>query len=163
MTSDTAPGKPPGRNLRWALIASLALNVLIVGGVGASLVPHFWKRGHRAPGLLGFAQTLPPERGSMIREKVQGERATFDALRKEEREARKAARSVLIEEPFDAAKFKAALDRAATADDKESRTRMSLLVETATELTPEERRQLHDWFEKHRKRGRHHRRDKPSE
>lgn len=167
MTNDTT-GTGSGRNLRPALMASLALNVLIVGGVAAALLlPHLhgWKGHHRATGLVGFAATLPADRGDMIRQKVQGEKANFEAIYKEEREAREAARSALIEEPFDAAKFKAALDRAAAANDKETRARMALVADTAAQLTPEERKQLHAWFERHRAR-KHRRRDdepKPNE
>ncbi len=159
MTNGTT-GPGPGRNLRLALMASLALNLLIIGGVAAALLlPHLhgWKGRHR-PGLAGFAETLPPDRAEMVRQKVQGEKANFEAIRKEQRDAREAARVILVEEPFDAAKFKAALDRVADALDKETRTRMGLVADTAPQLTPEERKQLHAYFEKHRPR-KHRRHD----
>lgn len=166
MTSDDAP-KPPaaGRNLRLALIVSLALNVLIIGGVAGTLLAsrhHGWKgHGDRAFGLLGFARTLPPERAEKIRQRMASGKANLSALRKAERQAREEARGVLAEEPFDAEKFKAALSRAAEAEAKEKSARMSLLAETAAELTPEERRQLHNWFEKRRARSRRNRYRKP--
>ena len=82
-------------------------------------------------------------------------------LRKAERDARDAARAILMQEPFDAEKFKAALARAAEADAKEKSARMSLLATTASELTPDERRQLHSLvreapraFPAHARRGR---------
>ncbi len=166
MTNDATAAS--GRNLRPALMASLALNILIIGGVAAALVlPHLhgW-RGHPKPmGLAGFAETLPPERAEMVRQKVQGEKASFEAINKEVRESREAARVVLVEDPFDAAKFKAALDRVAQALDKETRTRMALVADTAAQLTPDERKQLHAYFEKHRPH-KHHRQDdalKPNE
>ena len=74
----------------------------------------------------------------------------LDSLRDDA--ARDAARAILMQEPFDAEKFKAALARAAEADAKEKSARMSLLATTAAELTPDERRQLHNWFEKRRAR-----------
>jgi uncharacterized membrane protein len=166
MTSDDAP-KPPaaGRNLRLALIVSLALNVLIIGGVAGTLLAsrhHGWKgHGNRAFGLLGFARTLPPERAEKIRQRMASGKANLSALRKAERQAREEARGILAEEPFDAEKFKAALSRAAEAEAKEKSARMSLLAETAAELTPEERRQLHNWFEKRRARSRRERYRKP--
>ena len=156
MTNDTTAGS--GRNLRPALMASLALNVLIVGGVAAALLlPHLHggKRHPEPTGLAGFAETLPADRGEFVRQKVQAEKATFEAIHKEQREAREAARTALVEEPFDVAKFKAALDRIAQADDKETRTRMALVADTAAQLTPDERKQLHAYFEKHRGRKRH--------
>jgi Spy/CpxP family protein refolding chaperone len=41
---------------------------------------------------------------------------------------------------------------AAEADAKEKSTRFSLFAEMVATLTPEERRQLHAWFEKRRAR-----------
>jgi uncharacterized membrane protein len=156
MSNDATAGS--GRNLRLALTASLALNILIVGGVAAAFVlPHLhgWK-GHPKPGsLAGFAETLPPDRAEIVRQKVRGEKANFEALSKEERESREAARVILTEDPFDVAKFKAALDHVAQALDKQTRARMTLVADTAAELTPEERKQLHAYFEKHRPH-RHH-------
>jgi len=156
MTNDATPGS--GRNLRPALMASLALNILIVGGVAAALLlPHLHGgKGHpKASGLAGFAETLPADRAEFVRQKMQAEKANFDAIFKEQREARDAARTALVADPFDAATFKAALDRAAQAYDKETRTRMALVADTAAQLTPDERKQLHAWFQKH---GRHARR-----
>lgn len=162
MTSD--PGAGPSRkspfNLRLALMVSLALNVLIIGAVAGTLLVsrhHGWK-GHKfkGAGLAGFARTLPAERGEAVRQKLESDQAILAPLRKEERAARDAARAVLVTEPFDVEKFKSALDRAADADAKEKRARMRLLAETAASLTPEERRQLHNWFEKRRKRFRKH-------
>jgi uncharacterized membrane protein len=156
MTNDTTAGS--GRNLRPALMVSLALNVLIVGGVAAALLlPHLHggKRHPQHTGLAGFAETLPADRGEFVRQKVQAEKANFEAIFKEERESRQAARAILVEEPFDVAKFKAALDRVAQAYDKETRTRMALVADTAAQLTPDERKQLHAYFEKHRARKRH--------
>ncbi len=156
MTSDNGagPGRPARFNLRLALMASLALNVLIIGVAAGSLLighHHGWHgHGFRGAGLSGFARTLPPDRGEVIRQKLESDRAVLDPLRKEEHEAREAARSVLMTEPFDVEKFKAALARAVDADEKEKRARMNLFAETAATLTPEERHQLHEWFEKRR-------------
>jgi uncharacterized membrane protein len=162
MTSDNAagPGRPAGFNLRVALMASLALNVLIIGAVAGTLLVsrHHGRGGHgfKGAGLSGFARTLPPERGEAMRQKLESNRATLEPLRQEEREARDAARSVLMTEPFDVEKFKATLSRVVDADEKEKRARMALFAETAATLSPEERRQLHNWFEKRRKHYRHH-------
>ena len=158
MTNGTTGGS--GRNLRPALMASLAFNVLIVGAVAAALLLPFLHGGkrHRPPpptGLAGFAETLPADRAAFVRGKVEGQKEAFEAIFKEQRESRQAARAILMEEPFDVAKFKAALDRVAQAYDKEARTRMTLVADTAAELTPEERKQLHAYFEKHRARKRH--------
>ena len=157
MTSaNAAPSPPSYSRLRLALMASLALNVLIIGAVAGTFLmsSHQGWGGHKRKqfGLMGFAQTLPADRAEIIRAKIASEEAAMAPLRKAERHARDAARAILMQEPFDAEKFKAALARAAEADAKEKSARMSLLVTTASELTPDERRQLHSWFEKRRAR-----------
>ncbi len=152
MTSDNAAGRPPaGRTLRLALMASLALNVLIVGAVAGTLLwphhHHHW-RGQAYKGFAGFARTLPSEREEAIRQDIERNRAALAPLRKAERETRDAARKLLLADPFDVEKFKAALALAAEADAKEKSTKFSLFAEMAATLTPEERRQLYTWFEK---------------
>jgi len=158
MTSDNAAGRPAaGRRLRLALMASLALNVLIIGAVAGTMLfgrHHGWRHHGHHGGLLAFARTLPPERGEMLRKKIESERVVLEPLREAERKARDEARSVLTAEPFDIEKFKAALDRAADADAKEKKARMALFADTAATLTAEERRKLHFWFEKRRARWR---------
>jgi uncharacterized membrane protein len=160
MTSDNAAGKPPaGRTLRVALVASLALNVLIIGAVAGTLLwphHHHWK-GQAYKGLAGFARTLPSEREEAIRQDIERNRAALAPLRKAERETRDAARKLLLEDPFDVEKFKAALALAAEADAKEKSTKFSLFADMAATLTPEERRELHAWFEKRHARYRHYR------
>lgn len=157
MTNVNAAPSPPSNNrLRLALMVSLALNVLVIGAVAGTLLmspKHGWG-GHKRKqsGLIGFAQTLPADRAEVIRAKIASEEAALVPLRKAERDARDTARAMLMQEPFDAEKFKAALARAAEADAKEKSARMSLLATTAAELTPGERRQLHTWFEKRRAR-----------
>lgn len=162
MTSDNVPGKPAGRGMRIALMASLALNVLIIGGVmGSMLVARYHWKAHsgKAFGLLAFAETLPADRAEVVRKTVEEREATLAPLRQAEREARASARSALTAEPFDAAKFSEALARAADADAAEKRARLQILADTAAVLTQEERRKLHDWFEARRRRFRHHHKD----
>jgi uncharacterized membrane protein len=158
MTTDNGAG-PTRKNIfnqRVALMLSLALNVLIIGAVAGTFLMgrHHGHHGrwHKGGVLAGFANTLPPERGEAIRQRLESDRATLAPLRKEEDEARVAARSVLLTEPFDVEKFKAALERKVEADVKEKRARTALFAEMVTSLTPEERRQLHNWFEERRKR-----------
>jgi uncharacterized membrane protein len=154
MTSDNAAGRPStGRGLRLALMASLALNVLFIGAVGGTLIwsrHSGWRPHGRHGGLMAFTQTLPPERGEALRRKIESQEMVLEPLREAERQARDAARSALMTEPFDIEKFKAALERAADADSKERKARLAVFAETAAVLTPDERRQLHLWFERRR-------------
>ena len=155
MSDATQPSRFSPRALRWALVASLALNVLIIGTVAGTLCfsrfgdgPH--GEGFKKSPLLGFARTLPRERSDMIRQKFADAQPNMEAMRKGIRDARAAVREVLMAETFDQAKFNAALDGVVQAETNVARARTSLFGDTVGQLTPEERRQLHDWFEKRR-------------
>lgn len=153
MTDATANARSPYRNLRLALMASLALNVLIIGGVGGTLLlgrHHHGGPGPRGSGLLGFAHTLPRERSDMIRQKAADAQPSMEKSRKGVRDARDAARTALLAEPFDQAKLDTALEGIVQAQADEKRARAKLFGDTAGQLTPDERRQLHDWLEKTR-------------
>ena len=99
---------------------------------------------------MGFAHTLPRERSDMIRQKFADLRPNMETIRKSILDARAGVRAALIAEPFDQAKFSAALDGIVDAKTKEQRARVTLFGETVGQLTPEERRQLQDWLEKRR-------------
>ena len=155
MSDATQPSRFSPRTLRWALVASLALNVLIIGTVAGTLC--FSRLGHHQHGdgvrkspLLRFARTLPRERADIIRQKFADAQPNMEALRKETRDARASVREALIAETFDQAKFNAALDGIVRADTDVTRARTSLFGDAVGQLTPEERRQLHDWLNKRR-------------
>jgi Spy/CpxP family protein refolding chaperone len=160
MTTDTgAPQPGSSRRLRTLLMASLAFNVLIVGSVAGTLLfgRHHGSKGphHKGFALSSFTQTLPAERSDALRQYLEGEEATLAALRKAKFAARGKARAILSTEPFDPAKFRAALDEAVAAGQAEKKARSALLADTAEKLTPEERQQLHQWFEQRRARYKH--------
>jgi Spy/CpxP family protein refolding chaperone len=98
--------------------------------------------------LLGFARTLSRERSDMIGQKFADAQPNMEALRKGIRDARAAVRQALMAETFDQAKFNAALDGVVQAETNVARARTALFGESVGQLTPEERRQLHDWLEK---------------
>jgi uncharacterized membrane protein len=155
MTGATEPAWLSPRTLRWALIGSLALNVLIIGTVvGTLCISRFGhdrhREGFRGSPLIGFARTLPRERSDFIRQKYADAQPSLEATRKGIRDARAAVREVLTAETFDQAKLNAALDGIVAAQSSESRAKTALFGETVGQLTPEERRQLHDWLEKRR-------------
>ena len=139
------------RKLRYALMASLALNVLVIGAVAGTLC---FKRpgpgGPKGSGLLGFAHTLPRERSDMIRQKFADSRSQMETLRQAIGNARAGVRTTLTAEPFDRAKLNAALDGVVQAENNEHRAKVTMFGETVGQLTPEERKQLHDWLEKRR-------------
>ena len=154
MSDVPAPSRFSPRTLRWALVASLALNVLIIGAVAGTVC--FSHRGplhgfaSKGPGLLGFAHTLPRERSDMIRQRFADAQPNMETLRRGIRDARAKVREALIAEPFDQQKLDAALEGVAQAENNITRDKVAMFGTTVSQLTPDERRQLHDWLEKRR-------------
>jgi uncharacterized membrane protein len=152
MTLDnTAPAASSYRKLRLALMASLAVNVLIIGGIaGAMLMGPHHKGPHRGTLLLSFSRHLPGDRADLVRQNVADAQPALETLRKAEREARETVRAQLVADPFDQGKLDAALDQLVQADTKEHTARVAVFGKTVGQLTPEERRQLREWLDKHR-------------
>ncbi len=154
MSETTRPPRFSPRTLRWVLIGSLALNVLVLGAVASTFcISHFGGPPHQAfksPPLLGFARTLPRERSDMIRQKVADAQPGLETARRGIRDARAAVRAALSAEPFDQSKFNAALDVIVDADTKEARAKATLFADIVLALTPQERIQLHEWLDKRR-------------
>lgn len=155
MTTET-DGTSQGR-ARWgsrALIASLALNLLLVGALGSGA----WhsRHGHRGSGpdgdggLMGFVRHLPSDRQKILREDVEKARQEVRPLRRAVRDAWFDANTALSAEPFDREKYKAAVARLTEAETKFRTAIADQLADTASKLTPEERSRLQAWREKRR-------------
>lgn len=142
------------RRLKYALIASLALNLLIVGAVAGTMYG-FGKK-HRGFGmgrgedfgLMGLTHRLPDDRKKEIRKRLRDDREALRPFVDELRTARRAAADSLAAEPFD----KTALDGAiSAARDKERALReaaIAAFLTQAEQLTAAERRMLADWWMK---------------
>jgi uncharacterized membrane protein len=153
MSESTPASRFSPRTLRWALIGSLAVNVLVIGAVVSALCgfrgpPH--ERGFRGPPLLGFARSLPRERGDVLRQKIADAQSNLETLRREMRDARGGVRAALTADPFDQAKLDAALGEIVTAEANEARGKTALFGDVVRTLTPQERSDLHVWLEKNR-------------
>jgi uncharacterized membrane protein len=151
MTTDIG-GAPDSRS-KWlyrGLVASLALNLLFAGGLGAAAWHH--RHGPRGDdvGLMGFARELPGERQKVVREDIAAARLTIRPLRTAVREAWDDANSVLTLEPFDKDKYKASMDKLTEAEGRFKSAIASVLADTAAKLTPEERKSLQGWRERRR-------------
>ena len=155
----------PERRSRWlyaGLIASLALNLLFIGGVARAKWHHRHEGGrHGDAGLIGFVNQLPADRQSLVRGDVEAARETIRPLRKAVRDAWSDANMALTAEPFDKDKYKAAVDRLTEAESRFKAAVAASLADTAAKLTPEERSRLQGWREKRRPDifGRHGRHD----
>ncbi len=146
-----------GRWLAVALMASLALNLALIGATGGLLWRNHFdpadaKGGHVVPNLLTYTSTLPEQRRKQLWERTGGERRTMQPLRADLRAAREAALKVLTEETFDRTAYMEAQNRLLAADVKAREAVYRLYGEIAANLTAEEKRGFREWREKVRPR-----------
>ena len=148
--------KPPVNRLRRVLIASLAINLLLVGTATGA----FWRaRHHGFPGfgndlgMMGFVRQLPGDRQPAVRDQLTTERQALRPLRREVRETWNAANAELAAEPFDKEKFQAAMAKSRNAAAKFDEAISTALVSIAEKLTPAERKLLKEWRDRHRPHG----------
>ena len=144
---------------RWAvpaLIASLALNLIVIGTAAGFLWRHLpafqaANADHLPPSLLNYASTLPPARYKEIVVATDQRRESVRPLRRQLREAREAAVNALVAEPFDKARFQAAQEQVLAADQKAREAVFQLYTDIAANMTPEERRAFAEWRQARRK------------
>lgn len=148
--TDSSPASPP-RLRRWLLVASLVLNVFLIGGVAAGLVaqhgvPFFG--GHDRPRLMGLPS--PHRIRAALPESAQPAiDAVFATRRQEMRpriralvEARQGVAAAIRAEPFDRAALEGAL---ATLREREAAVAagaQSAIAELASGLDADSRARL---------------------
>lgn len=129
-----------------ALVASLGLNLLVVGivaGVGYSARHAGGMRGSDlGPAMLRYSAGLPAERRAQVRAGLEAERDKIKPLRDEVRQARREAGEALMREPFEPARFRAAQARLMEAETNLRRVGLDVFTDMASKLTGEERREL---------------------
>jgi len=139
------------RYLYPGFVASLALNLLFVGGLAAAAWHHHNAHARTPePGLLGFVRELSPDRQDVVREEITAAREAMKDQRNAVRKVWLDTNALLTAEPFDKAKFKAALASLATAEAGYKSSLNDALAETADTLKPDERKLLQVWREKRR-------------
>lgn len=159
--SETTTPAAGSRRMKYVLIGSLALNLLFVGAV----VGMGFKKHHHGPGpggphysLMGLTRVLPDDRRKEVVEILKKEHAAMRPGMEELRKARHDAARRLADEPFDRAELERAISDVA---EKEQSLRSSMLetfLTQAARLTPDERKQLSerwqkraDWMARHAK------------
>lgn len=159
-----APSSTPVRRQapRWMWIVmtiSLALNLLVVGFVGATAWA--WHRGAFGPGIFraahGVYHELPAERRREVRAIIAGHHEQLRERRRAVRAARNGVAERLGAEKFDRAAFETALKRLHEAELAKRQGAVPMLGEIAQKLTVHERRAfLHAfrrWHRHHEPRG----------
>jgi uncharacterized membrane protein len=139
------------RYLFPGFIASLAVNLLFVGVVLAAVWHRHFEEAAPPPpdkGFLGFVDKLAPDRQSIIKDKILAARASMKDLRADMRKKWIDANGLLDVEPYDKAKFLAALMALRASEDSFKNAIYNSVAETAEDLTPDERKLLLKWREK---------------
>lgn len=151
MTDTPSTATPAARWPRWKrilLVASLALNLLVIGIVATAAVRH----GFAPPAqwaeqatIVSFARGLPEERRRLIWDATRADRQALRPFRAELRRARAEVRAELTAPSFDEARYKAAHERLLDAEVRARRAAHSLFETVARLLTPAERRAFAEW------------------
>lgn len=142
--TEITPAQPGGRS--WALIVSICLNVALIAMIIAAIGGMFFHRGRPwEGGPLGIHAMLdvatPPERAK-IQSIVDRHHDRLQDLGDRARAARSAAHEVFAQPNFDRAAYTQALDKMRAADDALKVEVGAMMGEAASELSPEERKQL---------------------
>lgn len=135
------------RRWRWLLLASLAVNLVFVGGLAAVWFhgpPGHWRSGasQTAFGLMRFSRELPPERRDAVRAHLREARPVLRDLKTGLREARLNAAKVLASPSYTPEAMKAAMDAIAQGDSRMREAGTAALLKAIEELSPQERQKL---------------------
>jgi len=158
--SDAAPAVNRRRQLpRWIwviLIASLAINLFVVGVVARAFWPARYASANQGGGLFGnlmaYTRALPDDRRAAVRQGIDREPqfAALRPLREELRAARQEAARAFKAEPFDREVFLAAEAQVQAAEVKLRQAVVRMAVDIAARMNAQERAGFLKWREMHR-------------
>lgn len=151
MTLDVEmPAPRRSRFLYPGFIASLAINLLFVGGIATAAWHHHMGSKTDEYGLMSFSRDLKPEHRDAFRARVLATRAEVKDLRSNLRQKWLEANALLTSEPFDKDKYKTALSELRDAESQYRNVLNNSLAEMAAGLSLEERKSLQAWRDKRR-------------
>jgi uncharacterized membrane protein len=143
------------RWLRVALLASIALNVLVLGVVAGGL----WKLREAAtmsaigPSMLAYSQSLPQDRRDNVRRLFAENRPAIRPLRRATQEARAELRRIMTAEPYDMARAIAAHRTLVAAEARQREAIGKIVAMAAERLSASERREFFRWLAARRGQG----------
>lgn len=146
--ADTADNAVPKRRswLKWLLVASLALNVLIAGVVIGAIVRGGTSGGRGAPqNVIGYVMSLPADRRQELMQRSANVRPELRALRQQVRAANRERLAALTAEPFDRTRYVAAQTRQIEAETKIRMLMRDIVADTAAGMSLDERRAFLRW------------------
>ncbi|MBL8545652.1 MAG: periplasmic heavy metal sensor [Hyphomonadaceae bacterium] len=134
---------------RTLLFVSVAVNLLVVGAIAGA-----WSAGVRVareaderavvtrlPGAGAFLRSLPPEVRDTMRDDLAATWAESRGVRQAAAEARRDAFQAAEQEPYDAARVRAAFERLRAADQAAIGVFQNNVIDGLAELSPEQRRE----------------------
>jgi uncharacterized membrane protein len=125
--------------LKSAFIASLVLNVLLLGIFFGTLSPGFGRESSRRERLTTEIEKLPEPSRSRFRDKIAQLRSADDPVREQMRQARNQAIELLVAEPFDEAAYGEQLIKISQLRGQMSKRVAEDLKELVRGLPPEQR------------------------
>ena len=125
--------------LKSAFIASIVLNVLLLGIFFGTLSPGFGRESSRRERLTAEIEKLPEPARSRLRDKMAQLRAADDPLREQIRQARNEAIDFLVAEPLDQAAYDKQLIKISQLRGQISKRVADDLKELVRGLPPEQR------------------------
>jgi uncharacterized membrane protein len=151
MTSVPSTIKPGGGWIKPLLLASLMLNIMVVGAIaGRAYINRQAALGvggsQGALALVQFARTLPPDQAREVRQIAKVERPKLRALRQGAQSARDEFVRLLAAETIDPAGLGAAGRRVVEAEQTVRRTQLEAVAKVAAKLAPAERSRLAEFI-----------------
>jgi uncharacterized membrane protein len=140
----------PRQGIRWRsviLVVSLALNLFFAG---LFVARHAFGPPRGPDAMLSrlsgeFAADLAEPDRATVRRIVKAREAEIKQLSLDAMQARAGIRAAMVSEPFDAGALGAAVDKAGASDVAMRGAIERMLVEAATQVSPDGRRTLAEW------------------
>jgi uncharacterized membrane protein len=133
---------------RWLLLGSLALNLFFVGIAVAMFVrapaPPAWDRNVFVR-VERIAASLPAADAELLRARIKTNRETIEDAQTKFRTAQDEIRSMLRQEPFDAAAVQAAMAKARGARQNFDQAIQGVFASSAAQMSQAGRNALADW------------------
>ena len=126
------------QKLKWIILSSILLNVLLVGIFFGQLPYRFDRDNYRKQVIEQAVKKLPESAQASFRQKLEQMRAAADPIRDQIRQARDDTVTVIINDPFDEAAF----DRQVKKINDLRLQMAEILKKAAKELPPDQRRAL---------------------
>lgn len=133
---------------RWLLLGSLALNLFFVGIAIAMAVrapaPPSWDRNVFVR-VERIAASLPAADADLLRSQIKANRDSIEDAQAKYRAAQDAIRTMLRQEPFDAAAVQAAMAKARGARQNFDQSIQAIFTSSAGQMSSAGRKALADW------------------